>query len=1548
MRLKDVSFKGCLLIVFFTLAAFLPILSPIDEKNTSLLDDRNVIKEDIPQISNLLQSDATFSEWLAYSEQAAQWLISKANTSDGGLKWDENGVAKYGLADGVAGIGKFFIELYEKTHNNTYKDWANGVGIFLNLTHPNNYQIGKWPNKQYGSGITNSSGIEDGSAGIGKFLLELYKITFNNTYLVMAEDCAQYLNSIETAGPTGLKWEEQDPSNYDDFEIHPRYNTTVTGQNTTLFSNIMDYDKAYYTINANDSVGMYESDVIYALDLSVSGLPYHTNYRSYVSDIKVSITINSEPGDLPYSNVSIYNDYNNSWEVFGSVNDAEAELNFNVAVNESHYLFLGRLIQIRVRANDSVADFTIDIDELNATVDYADQYFSSSYSTGAAGIGDFFLDLYEATANLTYLDKAQKAAAYLISNATVIYDNASWNDKGEYYTTVPQGAAGIGNFLLRLSKINASNSDYITYARRAANWLADVAKARYGNTYRWGVNNDSDSNIIITGNDGCAGIVQFLIDFAASYYDESNPDYYNDLASDATRWLITTDIMSSSGLENYWDNREVGGEEYHSLSEGSMGAMLAINKWYLKTRTASLGTYIAGGMERIKNSINATQGFWNKTIPLAVEYEVYNLKDGVAGIAYGILQLALSSYDSLQPSIKGLTFLENEGTTYSGLYEGRAGFGMANLEVYKVQDDTTYLNKSIEHARWLLDGSNWNITDTTAQNYTGLGYGVAGIGLFQLEMYLATGNTTYLNCAILAGDWLVSKAEAPSVGERRWLQYIGGVNYYTGMEYGVAGVIYFLSKLYQSTKVNTYKLLAELGFNYLDGLQDANFGWEAHDSTTQNYNGWDLGTAGIGKSIFEVYKSNRSSTVLYSLYITFDILRKRQRGVGSWYIHDETTSVEYGMEKGVSGILKFLTEYYQFNSTTLVDTVIGYGVDWLEIQIENENVAAYGLQNGLAAVIDACLSVYSLNHDDSTLLTNLYNCKNTLVDNQNPTYYFWNSGDAGIKSGAAGIISVLVRVPDIDLPSVGNPVNPSSLEYSAAHTVSFVSSDLGSGLSSVQMNYSKNDGAGNTVLCSYSAGAWYYTFSGLVYPDVIEFSLISKDKNNLFTINDNNGANFTLTIVDTTIPVVTSKVYDTTSGGDVLRGIEYSGLGRIKANITNEPDEASGINTVILNYKEDGTGGAPTSVGMTEIGGEAGIWSYTFDATGFSYGDTIVYWIVTTDVAGNTNTTSNKTFTIGDYTQPVCIIKNDFAFHSYNLIPQYTDVILKANVTDVGAGMAEINSVWVNYSTDGGYNWNILYLNYDTTDKKYVGTLPGQMMIGIQVMYCLVAKDQAGNVVAWDIEGTTYSSAADVPFAGMFRYTIEINWIVLLIIIGIIGGISVIAVFAYSRRGSYYDKMRRKTKTTATKLVIQEKLNNAYYWMIEKLEKAGEKLGNAGTSMKSGMGNVGAWTEAHFGERSQKILRGTGRFLIGIPLGIIHGIGYFFSGLGKLIVESKLYHIIVFIMCGLLMVLMTTIQFILEGDYPLRAIFFVDLGLIMFIIGFVAIIIRSIYRLVYK
>jgi len=136
--------------------------------------------------------------------------------------------------------------------------------------------------------------------------------------------------------------------------------------------------------------------------------------------------------------------------------------------------------------------------------------------------------------------------------------------------------------------------------------------------------------------------------------------------------------------------------------------------------------------------------------------------------------------------------------------------------------------------------------------------------------------------------------------------------------------------------------------------------------------------------------------------------------------------------------------------------------------------------------------------------------------------------------------------------------------------------------------------------------------------------------------------------------------------------------------------------------------------------------------------------------------------------------------------------------------------------------------------------------------------------------------------------------------------------------------------------------------MIEKLENTGNRLGKAGASIKESFANIGTWGERHLGERTRKILGGIGRAIIGIPIAIYHGFIGFFKGLGKLITGARLYHIIIFILCGLMMVLLSTIQFIMEGEFPLRAVFFVDLGLVMFIIGLVVIIIRSVYRLVYK
>lgn len=106
-------------------------------------------------------------------------------------------------------------------------------------------------------------------------------------------------------------------------------------------------------------------------------------------------------------------------------------------------------------------------------VPYAEHpgFWNEGMCCEAAGIGEFFIDLYNLTNEKSYLQHARSVAEYLMKKAVASKGGYKWlqsetrvKPENIYsYTGYSQGAAGIGIFLLKLYaaernlKINFSN-----------------------------------------------------------------------------------------------------------------------------------------------------------------------------------------------------------------------------------------------------------------------------------------------------------------------------------------------------------------------------------------------------------------------------------------------------------------------------------------------------------------------------------------------------------------------------------------------------------------------------------------------------------------------------------------------------------------------------------------------------------------------------------------------------------------------------------------------------------------------------------------------------------------------------------------------------------------------------------------------------------------------------------------------------------------------------------------------------------------------------------
>ena len=199
--------------------------------------------------------------------------------------------------------------------------------------------------------------------------------------------------------------------------------------------------------------------------------------------------------------------------------------------------------------------------------------------------------------------------------------------------------------------------------------------------------------------------------------------------------------------------------------------------------------------------------------------------------------------------------------------------------------------------------------------------------------------------------------------------------------------------------------------------------------------------------------------------------------------------------------------------------------------------------------------------------------------------------------------------------------------------------------------------------------------------------------------------------------------------------------------------------------------------------------------------------------------------------------------------------------------------------------------------------------------------------------------------SAMYSYSITINWTMLLVVVGAIAILVVSGYLIYSKRGGYLERMRRKSKATATGLAIKERITNFYYKIYDSMNRLGE---NMSKKFSSSGGKIQLWFSDHFGGKPKKFFKGVGRVLWALPKGIFNGIGNLFRGLGRVIANSKAWHLLFYMGLGFMMLITTVIQFLMEAGYPLRAVFFANMGFLMLISGIIAFLLRFIYKLSYK
>jgi lantibiotic modifying enzyme len=403
----------------------------------------------------------------------------------------------------------------------------------------------------------------------------------------------------------------------------------------------------------------------------------------------------------------------------------------------------------------SAQEHYIDINQSAWPVSNINKNYPTGMDEGTNGIGTFYLELYKATKNNSYLAKAIKAANY------------TYEYSKKYGTNGPDwigGAAGSGDFLVSLY-METKDTSLLNKAKYFGDYLISTAYTESGGYY-W--KHGPTFPKIYTGfAHGAAGIGYFFLNLYKATLDYS----YLDAAEKALTWLKQYYIR----FDDYsigWKRLTYDDFVYHQWCGGSVGIMIFLDKLYEITKSAEY-------LDLLKETAN------------------------------GFLLNAVAK------SSKSCAWqYTNTGGSFPVIYcHGTSSLAASLFLVYKRTNEQKYLDAGIKGMNWIDEVKikynpsrfYWDHIDGMQQYDTGLLTGTAGVGKAFLECYQIYNAERYKELAVSAADYLLSVAETPNQGQLRWINYTSPENinydakqYYTGWYSGAAGIGIFFIDLYNA------------------------------------------------------------------------------------------------------------------------------------------------------------------------------------------------------------------------------------------------------------------------------------------------------------------------------------------------------------------------------------------------------------------------------------------------------------------------------------------------------------------------------------------------------------------------------------------------------------------------------------------------------------------------------------------------------------------------------------------------------------------------------
>lgn len=382
-------------------------------------------------------------------------------------------------------------------------------------------------------------------------------------------------------------------------------------------------------------------------------------------------------------------------------------------------------------------------------------------NSGAAGVGAYFLRLYQSSGDARWLDKAERGAQFILSEFRA----------GRFYTHEwLDGGAGASHFLLELHAVTR-NQEYLDGAHLFGAFVLRNAIVDGDGIY-WKHSPQHEKTYTGIAH-GAAGTAILLV----RLYLASGDARYLDAAERTYRWMSRYTLpVTSSAPAITWKRLITDDAGYNGWCGGSMGIASLLDELHRAT----------GKAEYLDAWRATTEGLYALAVHPTPERAMWTYYS--------------TPYTPGRDS-RPIVYCHGTSANATVVADGAKRTG-----------DVRYAEAAAAAGRWLDSvaiaapaGARWAHLAGSPYLESGLLTGTASVGHASLELYAATGDAAHLQRAINAAQFLLATADHPQEGQSRWLNRAPDnsgepVEYRTGWYSGAAGIGIFLVELHDTLR----------------------------------------------------------------------------------------------------------------------------------------------------------------------------------------------------------------------------------------------------------------------------------------------------------------------------------------------------------------------------------------------------------------------------------------------------------------------------------------------------------------------------------------------------------------------------------------------------------------------------------------------------------------------------------------------------------------------------------------------------------------------------